>query len=154
PVMGRPILEWILEAFAEAGFARKDVVFVCGYRAEVIRARYPEFTYVNNPDWEKNNILASLFYARHLMTEGFVSSYTDIIYRGAVARAAAASPHGKVLACDTDWRARYAARTIHPESDAEKLRAEGDRVVELSRKIAPPAAAGEFVGVAKFSAEG
>jgi choline kinase len=154
PVMGRPMLEWILEALAEAGFARKDVVFICGYKADVLRARYPEFTYVENADWEKNNILASLFYAKGLMMDGFVSSYTDIIYRGAVARAATTSPHHKVLACDTDWRKRYAARTMHPESDAEKMRAEGDRVVELSRKIASPDAAGEFIGVAKFSAEG
>jgi L-glutamine-phosphate cytidylyltransferase len=154
PVMGRPMLEWILEALAEAGFARKDVVFICGYKADVLRARYPEFTYVENPDWENNNILASLLYARHLMQDGFVSSYTDIVYRGAAVRAAASSPHDKVLVCDTDWRARYVGRTMHPESDAEKMRAEGDRVVELSRTIASPAAAGEFIGVAKFSAAG
>jgi choline kinase len=154
PVMGRPMLEWILEALAAAGFARKDVVFVCGYRADVLRARYPEFTYVENPEWERNNILASLFYARRFMKDGFVSSYTDIVYRGAAARDAARSPHDRVLVCDTDWRRRYTKRTQHPESDAEKMRAEGDRIVELSRTIASPAAAGEFIGVAKFSAEG
>jgi choline kinase len=154
PVMGRPMLEWILDALVEAGFARKDVVFVCGYKGDVLRARYPEFTYVENPEWEKNNILASLFYARHVMAGGFFSSYTDIVYRGAAASAAAGSRYDKVLVCDTDWRKRYTARTMHPESDAEKMRADGDRVVELSRTIAPPAAAGEFIGVAKFSADG
>ena len=154
PVMGRPMLEWILEALADAGFSRKDVVFICGYKADVLRARYPEFTYVVNPDWENNNILASLFYARHLMQDGFVSSYTDIIYRGAALKKAASSPHDKVLVCDTDWRARYRGRTMHPESDAEKMRAEGERIVELSRTIASDEAAGEFIGVAKFSAEG
>ena len=62
-VMGRPMLEWILEALAEGGFSRKDVVFVCGYKADILKARYREFTYVENRDWENNNILASLFYA-------------------------------------------------------------------------------------------
>ena len=45
-------------------------------------------------------------------------------------------PHDKVLVCDTDWRRRYVDRSQHPETDAEKMRAEGDRVVELSRRIA------------------
>src|SRR5215207_5847383 len=82
PVMGRPMFEWILEALGEAGFTRKDVVCVCGYRAEVLRERYPEFTYVENPEWEHNNILESLLYARDHLKNGFLSSYTDIVYRG------------------------------------------------------------------------
>jgi choline kinase len=154
PVMGRPMLEWILEALAVAGFARKDVVFVCGYRAEVVRARYPDLSYVDNLGWERNNILASLLCARPHLEAGFVSTYADIVYRGSTVAKACASPHDKVLACDTDWRRRYVDRSQHPESDAEKLRAEGPRVVELSRRIAPERASGEFIGVARFSPDG
>src|SRR5215472_14743835 len=73
PVMGRPMLEWILDALAEGGFSRKDVVFVCGYQREVIMSRYPEFTYVVNHEWEKNNILLSLLCARPHLEGGFVS---------------------------------------------------------------------------------
>jgi choline kinase len=154
PVMGRPILEWVLEALAEGGFAKKDVIFICGYKAEVIRARYPEFTYVENRDWENNNILLSLLTAREHLKDGFVSTYADIIYRGAVVKGLVESGHSKVLGCDTDWRRRYVGRTRHPETDAEKMRAEGDRVIELSRTIASDKAAGEFIGVAKFDADG
>src|SRR5882672_277816 len=132
-VMGRPMLEWVLEALGAAGFTRKDVVFICGYRAEVIRERYPEFTYVENRDWERNNILLSLLTARDHLADGFVSSYADIVYRGEVVEKLVASPYDKVLGCDTDWRRRYVNRSKHPESDAEKLRASGDRVVEISR---------------------
>jgi choline kinase len=154
PVMGRPMLEWVLEALGAAGFTKKDVVFVCGYRAEVIRARYPEFTYVENRDWENNNILLSLFMARDHLGDGFVSTYADIVYRGDVVRGLVASPHDKVLGCDTDWRRRYVGRTRHPETDAEKLRASGDRIVEISRTIKSEEAAGEFIGVAKFTQDG
>src|ERR1700722_1755081 len=97
PVMGRPMLEWILEALADGGFARKDVVYICGYRAEVVRARYPEFTFVHNRDWEKNNILLSLLCARDHLEGGFVSSYADIVYRGAAVKKAVAATHDKVL---------------------------------------------------------
>lgn len=154
PVLGRPMLEHILDALKEAGFSRKDVVFVCGYRNDVLKERYPEFTYVHNEDWENNNILASLMCAREHLTGGFVSSYTDIVYRGSAVAAAVASPHDKVLVCDTDWRRRYVGRTRHPESDAEKMRAEGSRVIEVSRTIPSEAASGEFIGVAKVMPSG
>ena len=152
--MGRPMLEWILDSLAEGGFARKDVIFICGYKADVLKARYPEFTYVENTDWENNNILASLMYAREHLGAGFVSSYTDILYRGSVVKDLVAAPGDMVLACDTDWRRRYVRRTNHPESDAEKMRAEGTRVVDISRVIPSDEASGEFIGVAKFSPSG
>ena len=154
PVMGRPMIEWILDALGRAGFKRRDVVFIGGYRAEVVRARYPEFSFVLNRDWERNNILASLLCAREELASGFVSTYADIVYRGSTVEKLVESSHDMVLACDTDWRRRYLDRTRHPETDAEKMRAVGDRVVELSRRIASEQASGEFIGVAKFSPEG
>ncbi len=154
PVMGRPMLEWVLEALAAGGFSRRDVVFICGYKAEVVRARYPELTYVENREWERNNILASLLCARDHLRGGFVSTYADIVYRGSIVNKLVSAPHPLVLACDTDWRRRYVDRSQHPESDAEKMRVDGDRVVELSRWIEPERACGEFIGVAKATAEG
>jgi choline kinase len=153
-VMGRPMLEWILEALGSAGFARKDVVFVCGYRADVIQARYPEFTYVTNHDWQNNNILLSLLMARDHLKDGFVSTYGDIVYEGAVVQKLVKSSADIALGCDTVWRRRYVGRTQHPETDAEKLRADGKRVVEISRTIPSEQADGEFIGVMKLTATG
>ena len=148
------MLEWILEAYASAGLSRRDVVFVCGYRAEVIKARYPEFTYVTNHDWQNNNILLSLLMAREYLGDGFISTYGDIVYEGAVVQKLVQSPADIALGCDTAWRRRYVGRTQHPETDAEKLRADGRRVVELSRTIPSEQAEGEFIGVMKLSADG
>lgn len=153
PVLGRPMLDQILEALAFAGFTRDRIVFISGYKADVVRSRYPDLTYVDNAEWESNNILLSLLKARELMSEGFVSTYADIVYRPEVARDVASSPHGIALGCDVDWRRRYVNRKNHPETDAEKLTAEGSRVTRLSRKIASEEAAGEFVGVMKVAAE-
>ena len=153
-VMGRPMLEWILDAFESAGLKRKDVVFVCGYRADVIKARYPDFTYVTNHDWQNNNILLSLLMAREYLGDGFVSTYGDIVYEGAVVQKLVASTADIALGCDTAWRRRYIGRTQHPETDAEKLRADGTRVVEISRTIPSEQADGEFIGVMKLSKQG
>jgi choline kinase len=154
PVMGRPMLDWILDALGAAGFARRDVIFIAGYRADVVQTKYPDLSFVINREWEHNNILASLLCARAHLRRGFVSTYADIVYRGSTVRKLVDAPYDKVLACDTDWRRRYLDRSLHPESDGEKMRAEGPRVVELSRRIAPERASGEFIGVAKLSAEG
>jgi L-glutamine-phosphate cytidylyltransferase len=153
-VMGRPILEWVLDALAAGGFARQDIVFISGYGEDVLKARCPEFTYVRNADWENNNILLSLLCAREYLREGFVSTYSDIVYEGAIVDALVHSPRDIALGCDTAWRRRYHARSQHPETDAEKLRADGDRVLELSRHVPSEAAHGEFIGVMKLSRAG
>jgi L-glutamine-phosphate cytidylyltransferase len=153
-VMGRPMLDWVLDALAEGGFQRKDVVFICGYAEAVVKSHYPELTFVRNTAWESNNILASLLYARDHLADGFVSTYADIVYEGAIVKKLASSPHSIALGCDTAWRRRYVRRSQHPETDAEKLRADGSRVVELSRKIESEAADGEFIGVMKLDGEG
>jgi choline kinase len=154
PVMGRPMLDWILEALGGAGFARKDVVFIGGYKIDQVQARYSDLSFVINQDWEHNNILGSLFCARAELAAGFVSTYADIVYRGSTVQKLVDAPQAMVLACDTDWRRRYVDRSLHPESDGEKMRAEGSRVLEVSRRIPAERASGEFIGVAKFSPDG
>lgn len=154
PVLGRPMLESILEALAAGGFGRQDVTFICGYRKEVVQERYPDLEYVENADWERNNILASLLVARERMRAGFVSTYADIVYRPAVVEALVEAEGDLVLAVDTDWRRRYAGRTQHPENDAEKLVARGGRVERISRTIPTEEATGEFIGVMKATPRG
>lgn len=154
PIVGRPMLDSVLAALAAGGFTRQDTVFIRGYRGDVIEARYPELTYVENADWERNNILLSLLHARAHMADGFVSTYADIVYVPEAIEAVMASPHDITLVCDTDWRRRYVSRSEHPETDAEKLRAHEGRIVELSRKIASEDAFGEFIGVMKLTPRG
>jgi L-glutamine-phosphate cytidylyltransferase len=153
-VMGRPILDWVLEALEAGGFRRKDVVFIAGYAEDVVRARYPELTFVTNAGWADNNILLSLLTARDHLRGGFLSTYADIVYEGDIVQKLVASPERITLGCDTAWRRRYVDRSQHPETDAEKMRAEGTRVVELGRRIPSESATGEFIGVMKLSPDG
>jgi choline kinase len=154
PVMGRPMLEWIFEALEAGGFRRKDVVFITGYAETVVRARYPDLTFVTNAGWAENNILLSLLTAREHLESGFLSTYADIVYEGDMVRKLVASRERITLGCDTAWRRRYVDRSQHPETDAEKMRAEGPRVIELGRTIPSDEAIGEFIGVMKLSPEG
>ena len=119
-----------------------------------MRADYPKLSFRHNADWERNNILASLLHAEDAMSEGFVCSYADILYRESVVRRLLESPGEIVLAVDTDWRARYSGRSQHPEHDAEKVLVDGDRVRRLARDVDSAAAHGEYIGLAKFGPAG
>jgi len=151
-VADKRILDWTLDAFRQNGLDR--FVFIAGYLQEVVRGEYPEFTFVENTDWPNNNILFSLLYAREHMTDGFYSTYTDTLFTADAVGLLKDSPHDITLVMDTEWRDRYRFRSEHPESDGEKMVAEGDRVVRVSREIFPKEASGEFTGVLKMTAAG
>jgi len=148
----RSILDWTLNAFASARL--KTPVFIGGYQIDRIRADHPHLTFCNNRDWQHNNILASLMHAESHMLEGFVCSYSDILFRDTVVRDAIDHGGDIVLCVDTRWRDRYVHRSEHPEDDAEKVILDGDRVVRIARDIASNDADGEYIGVAAMTPTG
>ena len=151
-VRGKRILDWTLDALRAGGVT--DVCFVGGYRVEAVQRDYPEFTFRHNRDWESNNILVSLMCAQDLMDRPFVTTYSDILYKGDLVADLVASPADLALGIDTDWRTHYAPRTQHPPHDAEKTITGDGRVLRVDRTIPYDDATGEFMGVAKFSAHG
>jgi choline kinase len=159
-VGGRSILHWQLDGLAAAGV--DEVVIVRGYLGDRIDpGAHPglRVRFVDNPDWASNNILTSLFYAEDEMKPGFLFSYSDIVFAPEHARRLAndAGPVGLVV--DRRWRDAYEGRTLHPVSEAELARVEGAgpaaRVTRVGKRlVAAEDAAGEFIGLARFSPEG
>jgi L-glutamine-phosphate cytidylyltransferase len=159
-VGGRPILHWQLGALAAAGI--RDVVIVRGYLGQRIDAGGFPVRFVDNPEWQRNNILASLMYAASEFAGGFYFSYCDIVYAptavAQLARAASHSPSAS-LVIDRRWADAYAGRDLHPVSEAELAAVENAagrrRVVQVGKQaVAAAQAAGEFIGLAHFSALG
>ncbi len=151
-VAGTKILDWTLRAFRQNGL--DGFVFVGGYLIDVVRDAYPEFTYVENRAWRTTNILASLVCAREHMAKGFFATYTDTLFLGDAIKTLQDSLHDITLVMDTRWRERYVFRSMHPETDAEKMIVDGDRVVQVSRAVDPSVASGEYTGVVKMTAKG
>ena len=159
-VAGQPILHWQLRAFAAAGIS--DIVVVRGYLGDRIRGGRAALRFVDNPDWVHNNILASLFCAADHLPDGFFFSYCDIVYTPEVvarlaARARTADGTPVLLVIDRRWADAYQGRTLHPVSEAELTLTDGQglRVVRVGKgAVAREKAAGEFIGLAYFSAAG
>jgi len=161
PVAGRPILHRQLDALAAAGV--DDVVVVRGYRGGEIQGGGRRLRFIENPEWERNNILASLLYARAelLAGDGCFVSYADIVYAPSVAaRLAAAATRaqaGAALIVDRLWHEAYVGRTQHPIPEAELAAVTGTGAAATLTRVGKQAvpveqAAGEFIGLGWLSA--
>jgi choline kinase len=158
-VGGRPILHWQIDALAAAGV--DDVVIVRGYLGDRIAgpAGGPKLRFIDNPDWASNNILTSLFYAEAEMRDGFLFTYSDIVFSREHARRVAAAQAPVALIVDRRWRDAYEGRTLHPVSEAELARVagtgDGATVTRVGKRlVAAEDAAGEFSGLARFAPDG
>ena len=149
-VGGRTILARQIDAYAAHGVT--DLHIVRGYRADDIAV--PGATYHGNPDWERNNILQSLFCAAPALDGPLLTSYADILFTAEVVGRALAGRAPITLVVDLDWSRAYDGRRDHPVAQAELTEVQGDRVVRVGKQVGPERAAGEFIGLAAYTAEG
>lgn len=128
---GKSLLDFQLEVLRHEGV--EDITLVAGYRAEQIeRAGLRKLV---NPNFRKTNMVATLFTARELLDgeEDVIVSYGDIIYESRVLTQLLACNDPLALTVDRQWFRYWKARMDDPLSDAETLRLEGRRVVELGK---------------------
>ena len=146
---GKRILDWILEALHGANL--RDIVLVGGYQIESVRQAFTELEFVENRNWATNNVLQSLFCAENLFEDGFIVSYSDIVYRINVVQRLVESNAEVAIVVDRDWRRRYVGRDGHPELEAEKVVSDDDIVRRVGKYLPVEGADGEFIGLARFS---
>jgi len=150
-VGGQTILERTLQALRENGI--ENIAVVRGYQSHLID--YPDVTYCHNPDFRKNNILRSLFYAEDEMDDAFIFSYSDILYSSEIVARLIDSEADVALTVDVSWTQTYEGRDLHPVSEAELVKVENGRVVRIGKGVVSPEEAyGEFIGLAKFTKAG
>ena len=147
-VGGKTLLQRTVDAMISAGI--KEFVVVTGYRENMIRefltARYPQYTinFIDNPDYEHNNNIFSLWLAMEKLhgTEVLLMD-SDIL-------------------CDPEAVRRVARKTVpalamqQHELGEEEMKivvdAEG-RITEISKTCSPKEAIGESVGIEKMTEE-
>jgi L-glutamine-phosphate cytidylyltransferase len=154
----RSILGWQLRALAAVGV--DDVVMIRGYRADELtagaRALHAATRFVDNRQWQDNNILLSLACAIDELDGPVYLTYSDIIFTPAVTRRLADADGDACLVIDRAFRDVYVGRTEHPleEGEVADLDADG-RVRRVGKRALPPTDAyGEFIGLVKLSADG
>ncbi len=160
PVGDRPLLGWALDAFRGHGIT--EIVIIRGYLGHVLEERRAELgddldiRFVDNPDFEHNNILESLFCAEAELEGPLLITYSDILFTRDVVGQLMATPGDFALVIDRDFADVYHGRTDHPLEEAEVADLDPAGQVRRVGKRALPAseAWGEFIGLARLSAEG
>ena len=157
-VGSKPILGWIWDALSSVGV--EELVVIRGYRGDVletfVKNLVPKAIFVDNHEWETNNILLSLACARSYLDQPCYMTYSDIVFTRDVARAAAESTAEIGLVIDRKFRDIYVGRTEHPldEGEVSDLLPDGT-VARVGKKALPPAdAVGEYIGLTRLGARG
>ena len=152
PLAGRPLIDWTLDAAAEAGL--DEIVVVGGHRIDRL-ADLP-VALLENPEYATTNMVQTLFRAEACFGDGFVVSYGDIAYRPAVLAAVLASTASIAVAIDLDWRSYWEARFGDPLRDAESLRLQADgSIAEIGQVVDRiEDVQGQYIGLVAFRGAG
>jgi choline kinase len=150
PVGGQPILRRAIENLRAAGV--DELVMVTGFHAEKLHAALEAWapdlrvTWIHNAEWASTNNSVSLWLARPAVEgQAFVLLDSDIVFERGVLDALLAAPHADALAL----------RTGHMGAEEIKVELDGaGRVRVIGKHIEPARAAGESIGIEKFSPAG
>lgn len=147
-----------IRAFRAHGI--EEIVVIRGYKADVLEARKAELgpgvRFVENAEYQRNNILQSLFKAEHELDGPVLTTYADIVFGEDVVAKLMAAPDEDGLIVDRDFARIYEGRDQHPLSEAEVCAVDAGGFITAVGKRSLPAseAAGEFIGLARLSAAG
>jgi L-glutamine-phosphate cytidylyltransferase len=155
-IAGRPMLARQLDAYRAAGVT--EFVIVRGYLKDHLTAALAaerDITFVDNLDYQRNNILCSLMCAAEHMGGGFLFSYSDIVFRPSLVTAVRDAPGELALLVDQHYASVYDGRTEHPIEEAELAEVRDGRVLRVGKRAVPREEAhGEFIGLLRASAAG
>lgn len=149
---GKTLLERQLESYRECGITNISVIR--GYKKEKID--YEGLRYYENPEFENNNILNSLFYGEEELNGNVIVSYSDILFESGVVKRLLESEKDISIVVDIDWRAYYVDRKDHPIEEAENVIFNANNeVVKIGKVLTGhDDVYGEFIGMMKLSPRG
>lgn len=146
PCPGGTLLDHALNCIRTCSIER--AVLVVGYQQSVVmdaaRRSTPSCSFVTNPDYASTNTIHSLYLARDHLTDDCLYLNGDVWFTKTALGTLCASP------MDDDAQLLVARKPC----GAEEVKVTSDdtpRVHSIGKDIAPDRAAGEFVGVARFS---
>jgi glutamine kinase len=147
---GHRVLDWLLEAFSVLPMAQ--VLFVGGYKANLVEEEYPNIRFLFNSEWAKTGPVKSLSLVPLCSSHATYVCYSDIVFRQEIINKMAALEADIVLAVDSQWKERYEGRSKGDIAVAEKIiMEEGSRITDIGKHISSNQASAEFAGLLKLS---
>lgn len=152
PLAGRRLLDWQRAALAAAGVAHISVV--SGHAAEAL-APSETLRLVHNPHWRSSGPVASFACAAPQDFDSSLLVYGDGVFHPDLPRALRASEADIAVTVDRRWHELWSLRFADVLTDAETLRRQQGRLVEIGARAANAhAIEAQFTGLVRFSRRG
>lgn len=150
----KPIIDYILDTANKCNI--KDIAVVNGYKKEVLEHHLKDrhITFFTNSEFDKTNMVSTLFNAKEFMDDDIIISYADIIYEKDVLNKLIESEEDFSVVVDKDWKKLWSLRMENPLEDAETLKVEDGKIIELGKKpTSYDDIQGQYIGLVKISKE-
>ena len=106
----KPIIDYILDVANECNI--KDVAIVNGYKKDILEEYLKDkgCVFFTNQEFDKTNMVSTLFHAKEFMSDDIIISYADIIYKSKILKKLMASKEDFSVVVDENWRELWRAQ--------------------------------------------
>lgn len=149
---GKSLIDYQLEAFKKAGLT--DITVVAGYCEDKLKLK--GVRKIINPRYATTNMVSTLMCARDLFDgrDDVLITYGDIVYEQRILKEILDAKGSMALTIDTEWKRLWSLRMDNPLEDAETLKLDGERIIELGKKPSSYSEInGQYMGLIKVDAK-
>lgn len=156
-VCGKTLLERCLKTLEDAGFDKKDIAIVTGYKHEVIENVIDGVTFFHNDNWDKTNMVYSLTKAESWLNQfECCVFYSDIIFSPETVKRTLNEPGDIVLPYYTEYLDLWTKRFNNPLDDLETFQIDSNNnlVTIGSKPTSYTQIQGQYMGIVKMNPTG
>jgi|TARA_B110000495_G_scaffold62864_1_gene53393 choline kinase len=147
-LFGKSLLEWQIEKFRKIGI--RDISVVAGFKKELISI--DGIKIYHNTNFEKTNMIETLFCAEKEINETVIVSYGDIIFQDDIVQKLIESKEDFSVVIDKDWKKYWDIRFDNPLNDAESLILDSENYIKnIGQKTTTlDEIEGQYIGLMMF----
>ena len=145
----KTIISRLIENIPNRNINKIIIVLGFNYKKIIKEIKKYNVSYIINKDYEKTEMLHSMYLALKKYDDDMIFSYTDIIYNKSIIKKILKNkPKNICLPIYTDWQKIWNIRKKEILEDAETLRTKGNRLIEIGEKIKKiKDVQGQFMGI-------
>jgi len=148
----KPIIDYILEVAEKCNI--KNIAIVNGYKKGILEKhlKNKNIKFFTNKEYDKTNMVNTLFCAKEFMNDDLIISYADIIFKKEVLEKLIDSRYDFSVIVDKKWQELWSLRMENPLDDAETLKIREGKIIELGKKPKSyKEIEGQYIGLIKIS---
>jgi len=148
----KPIINYILETAKKCNI--NNISVICGYKKNILKSHLSDYkiSFYDNDNFDSTNMVSTLFCAGAYLDDDIIISYSDIIYKEEVLEKLINSKGNFNVVIDKNWRELWQLRMDNPLNDAETLKIENNKIIEIGKKPKNYSEIhGQYIGLIKIS---